>query len=256
MAQFIYMLPLLVLQLSSAKTDQSLCDYNGGRIVGGYEVNITEVPFQVSLNYENDQHLCGGIVIGKSWVLSAAHCMFSEEILKVAKVRFGSTYCCHDGMLVGIKQWIQHPLYSELNYDFALLELEEELQLDGENFYAVELPEQNETIADGHCLQVSGWGRTSFGVESLRAVNVPAINSVDCQELYQDTAIITEQMICAGYPEGGKDSCFGDSGGPLVDGRKLIGVVSWGRPCALAGFPSVYARVAAVRKWITDVSGI
>lgn len=72
-------------------------------------------------------------------------------------------------------------------------------------------------------------------------------------------------MICAGYSEGGKDSCNGDSGGPLKckykkNGRRtllLIGVVSFGSiPCAEAGKPGVYARVTAVRKWIETVTGI
>ena len=45
-------------------------------------------------------------------------------------------------------------------------------------------------------------------------------------------------MICAGYRGiGGKDACTGDSGGPLIcnHGNKavLVGVVSWGRRCAV-----------------------
>ena len=67
--------------------------------------------------------------------------------------------------------------------------------------------------------------------------------------------IITDSMICAGYPgEGGKDSCGGDSGGPLVcnlDGKAIIaGVVSWGYNCASPNYPGVYSRTTHVLDWI------
>ena len=43
---------------------------------------------------------------------------------------------------------------------------------------------------------------------------------------------------------GGIDSCQGDSGGPLFSGTGADavqhGVVSWGRGCALAGYPGIY----------------
>lgn len=43
----------------------------------------------------------------------------------------------------------------------------------------------------------------------------------------------------------------GDSGGPLVENNILVGVVSWGSPCA-AGDPDVFTRIHSFVPWITE----
>ena len=57
-------------------------------------------------------------------------------------------------------------------------------------------------------------------------------------------------MICAGYPEGGKDSCQGDGGGPLVCNAELQGITSWGIGCAEPGRPGAYTKVCNFVDWL------
>jgi trypsin len=89
-------------------------------------------------------------------------------------------------------------------------------------------------------------------------VTVPIIARATCNTMYKavpdyGTTPINNNMICAGYAAGGRDSCQGDSGGPLVDSSNtLICVVSWGRNCAAPNFPGVYARTGNYISWINS----
>ena len=85
---------------------------------------------------------------------------------------------------------------------------------------------------------------------------MPTVNQKECNKAYSDFGGVTDRMLCAGYQQGGKDACQGDSGGPLVADGKLVGVVSWGYGCAQAGYPGVYSRVAVVRDWVRENSGV
>ncbi|XP_029574938.1 trypsin-3-like [Salmo trutta] len=77
--------------------------------------------------------------------------------------------------------------------------------------------------------------------DTLQYVEVPLLTGNTCLEAYFFQ--MTENMICAGFMEGGKDSCQGDSGAPLVCDGELQGVVSWLHGCALRKKPGVYTKV-------------
>jgi len=77
---------------------------------------------------------------------------------------------------------------------------------------------------------------------------VPGRADADCVNAY-DT-YTKNQMVCAGYREGGTDACQGDSGGPLVAGGRLIGIISWGEGCARPGKYGVYTEVRHYAEWI------
>jgi trypsin len=88
------------------------------------------------------------------------------------------------------------------------------------------------------------------------AVDVYIIPREECNKAYAAYGGITDNMICAGVPGGGKDACQGDSGGPLVFGRFLVGIVSWGVGCALPNYPGVYSNIDTLKSFITDNTGI
>lgn len=65
-----------------------------------------------------------------------------------------------------------------------------------------------------------GWGTTEFQgrvADNLMEVEVPIVSNKECDDAYSsiDGAAfaypdgINNNFICAGYPEGGKDSCQG-----------------------------------------------
>jgi len=109
---------------------------------------------------------------------------------------------------------------------------------------------------------VSGWGALNPGSrlrpKTLQVVDVPMIYNRECERWHREKGInvvIYDEMLCAGYYGGGKDSCQGDSGGPLmteVDGRwTLVGIVSAGYSCAKRGQPGIYHKVPFTSDWIS-----
>ena len=107
----------------------------------------------------------------------------------------------------------------------------------------------------GTMLTVLGWGVTANGQQSktLQQVVVPVVNDLDCQEAYASQDY-DATSFCAGFEKGGKDSCQADSGGPaftVENGTSyLVGLVSYGKGCAQAGYPGVYSRIHMGADWI------
>jgi secreted trypsin-like serine protease len=95
---------------------------------------------------------------------------------------------------------------------------------------------------------VLGWGRTGEEAPAsptLRSVVVPVIADAECGR--ESSGFNANSMVCAGYPDGGRDACAGDSGGPMVVDGRLVGIVSFGEGCARAGNPGYYTRVGRYR---------
>ncbi|KAL0266945.1 UNVERIFIED_CONTAM: hypothetical protein PYX00_009349 [Menopon gallinae] len=251
--------------LSNGECFQEMLSFNAlrlnplmpdGRIVGGVDTDITQVPYQVALE-SNGNHFCGGTLISDSVVLTAAHCMiFSPSTLRV---RAGSSRRGNGGVVAGVTSAKKHPKYNQYNldYDVAIMRLSNRIPI-SEKSKPI-LPTSSEVTPDTN-LKVSGWGMTREGgqcAEQLQSVLVPVISRQKCQQMYAPHKItVTNRMVCA-YALG-KDSCQGDSGGPAVANGHVSGIVSWGVGCARPNFPGVYTNVAdpEVRQFIKQESGV
>ncbi|EFN81463.1 Trypsin-7 [Harpegnathos saltator] len=232
--------------------------HDEGRIVGGRETSIEEHPYQVSLRH-GDRHACGGAIISEDWIITAAHCV--RYAGRYPAIKAGTSDLDEEGTLARARRVIVHENYSRRNgdYDIAVIKLEEPLAYSS-RIKAIPLA----SMADDHYARhsmavVTGWGALrSNGVSTnqLRKVEVPLVSDAECSSLYQHRKI-TPRMLCAGYTSvGGKDACQGDSGGPLVQDGRLIGIVSWGFGCAHPAYPGVYTRIAALRDWIEEKTGV
>merc|ERR550534_41399 len=231
-----------------------------GYIVGGQSATRGSLPWQVSIKTYG--HFCGGTVINKRWILTAAHCFSGSGSHGVKIVAGEHRFNYNEGseQTVKVIRDIVHPRYGrDMSNDIALLKLEHDLRFDSYTQPAC-IPEPHNQARDyqsGDEVIVSGWGRLSSGGSSpktLQMVKVPFISDNTCKRYNVYGSQIKASMVCAGVLRGGKDSCQGDSGGPLVkmvDGKwTVLGVVSWGAGCAGYNKPGVYTRVAMFKDWI------
>ncbi|MFT6986558.1 MAG: secreted trypsin-like serine protease [Psychromonas sp.] len=241
------------------------------RIVGGIESSSEQWLAVVSIKstYRN-QHFCGGSLINEQWVLTAAHCMFDSYDLPLRPSEIVATVGEYDlnslplTPSTNIAQIFTHPNYdpAQLGNDIALLKLASPVANPTNSM--VDLNDTEVLIAQQSPATVIGWGST-VAYESvpptpdypdiLREVVVPLNTDQQCSNSLGSA--YTDQMICAGLPEGGVDACQGDSGGPLMAnnnyGWQQLGIVSWGIGCAAPGSPGVYTRIAVFSDWIGSI---
>ncbi|KAK9695308.1 Trypsin [Popillia japonica] len=227
------------------------------RIIGGSVADISKYPFVVSLT-KNGQHFCGGAIIGREYVLTAAHCLLDTAPANIT-VFAGSKYRTLPRQTALVNSTIMHKSYNDstTDCDIAILKLKTRLEF-GRRVVPIALPAQNEEVYGNTSAEILGWGYISeMGPPSskLRRITVPIIDRQQCRRLYSPSSI-TNNMICAGDLKGGKDSCGGDSGGPLVANGKLTGIVSWGIGCGRKYYPGVYTQVSKFRHWIKMYTNI
>ncbi|MCI4375000.1 hypothetical protein PGIGA_G00104030 [Pangasianodon gigas] len=258
----------LVLYLKGSLSQLDVCGrapFNT-RIVGGQSASDGVWPWQVSLQSPAyyGGHFCGGSLINKDWVLTAAHCFSSTKTsgLTVYLGKKSLSGSNPNQIARGVTQIVLHPNYNNAtqNNDIALLRLNSSVTFTN-YIRPVCLAGQGSSFPDGTNCWISGWGSIASGVQLpspgvLQEAMVPTVNTYICDFLL-GFGSITANMICAGYLQGGTDTCQGDSGGPMVTKLGAVwiqaGITSWGKGCAQPYSPGVYTLVSQYQIWISSI---
>ncbi|KAJ7313862.1 hypothetical protein JRQ81_005621 [Phrynocephalus forsythii] len=243
------------------------------RIIGGQKAEEGEWPWQVSIR-SNREHICGGSLVSPQWVVTAAHCFEGPLDPSRYQVNLGEYELPKpDPSMISCKvsQIFVHPYYVGVaqSADIALVRLEKPVDF-SRIILPICLPDGSETFPVGMPCWATGWGKFSDAhpmvARTMQEVMMPILDSEACEKMYHNETeegampmnftLIYEDMICAGYPEGQKDTCQGDSGGPLAckikDTWFLAGVVSFGFGCAHPNRPGIYTRTTSFMDWIRN----
>ncbi|XP_025751545.1 LOW QUALITY PROTEIN: transmembrane protease serine 5 [Manacus vitellinus] len=169
------------------------------RVVGGADVPPGRWPWQVSV-CQGSQHRCGGSVLAREWIITAAHCVHRYPhaphahpavppalsarcpwvrtlcsvfcVLLSSRRLQGSAWRVFAGIVthgslrqeagVPVQEVVPHPLYNHnnLDYDIALMKLQVPLNFSAA-IRAVCLPSSHQDLLQGTQCWVSGWGYTT-----------------------------------------------------------------------------------------------
>ncbi|XP_014469964.1 PREDICTED: chymotrypsin-2-like [Dinoponera quadriceps] len=224
------------------------------RLVNAVNTSIDKYPFAVSISKQG-HHNCGGAIINKRFILTAAHCVEpykDKPIMNEMKVLSGTTTLNSGGVLYDIEDMYYHEKYDPQNvgYDIGLIKLAKDIEFNDVQ-KPVPLPSCDAPIPQGKRVSIVAWGRLFHRgpvSNNLQILNTFYMTYSECQK-YHTQKIPAIEFCTFIAPSLG--TCNGDSGSAVICDGKIIGVVSAGRPCA-TGVPDIKTDICSHMDWIQN----
>lgn len=236
------------------------------RVIGGLAVSGEDAPWQLSLQSRSGTHFCGAVLIREDVLLTAAHCVWSDDSTSFSVKGQSPKGMLKDlKRLSGVKKIVIHPDFDPndvVAHDLAMIHLSSPVTVSSslkpiaiaDETYSVQIDKEFHQLIDIDFI-ISGWGMTTPSnllqspSEQLLATSLKAIASSNVslfdpniRKYLQETYDLNEKtfqriqsrdsrtLIVEGRNSIG-GPCSGDSGGPLVmqspSGAVLVGISSF-----------------------------
>ncbi|XP_074249374.1 granzyme H isoform X2 [Saimiri boliviensis] len=256
-------------------------------IIGGHEAKPHSRPYMAFVQFldKKSKKRCGGILVRKDFVMTAAHCWGSSINVTLGAHNIKEQE--RTQQFIPVKRAIPHPAYNPENFssDIMLLKtldlflclrgdgrwcspitvlgsrrplpdldflVSHQLERKAKQTYAVQplrLPSSKAQVKPGQVCSVAGWGRVSMDTlaTTLQEVLLTVQKDQECEYVFH-AYYSRATEICVGDPEKTKTGFKGDSGGPLVCKNVVQGIFSYGKNNGTP--PGVYIKVSHFLPWI------
>ncbi|XP_066935989.1 granzyme B(G,H)-like [Clytia hemisphaerica] len=185
-------------------------------IIHGTESKPGAWPWVVSVQIRS-QDICGGTILSKTWIMTAAHCFNHKPAASDITVVAGAhNIKIHEDsqQTITAKRYVLNPGYNPNSNvaDIALIELSTPLKFNKRVEQARIQAKDEYPSLEKTCF-IAGWGQTSQAhidpvvfPDTLQEAQLPIIKERNKKYIY------------AGFNDGDEkpNACYGDSGGPLM----------------------------------------
>ncbi|XP_077494035.1 chymotrypsin-1-like [Amblyomma americanum] len=237
-----------------------------GKIINGNEIAKVQVPWLVKIlmfPVGRNARFCGGSIITRNVVLTAAHCVYKRgQAAKEIRVFFNTTVG-NKGPCIRVERGVIHEKYLSAykGYDIALLKLEQTLPKFNRFVRPICLPRKYERTDEGPML-LAGYGTTNFKNKVPRHIMyyfTNALTEEKCDKAlvkhWPSLRLSSSKVLCSWNPH--QLAWMGDSGSPvtkaLPNGKSVqYGIVSFVTTGKKSRARTVHTRVSPFRLWINE----